>query len=173
LRSLGLAAFSVVGAYVVGMLVALPGAHADGSPNPTTSQTPAPEATYLAGRVVTAQNAPLIVDECSYHIQNDSAAPLASPGIEPRGTLFVRLKIHNPTPPKVVTDATVGFSIQDDSNRPIAAWNTTFGDVAAEDKTGRVFLFHHLLNLRPATMSCELLHVDFNDNTSWQYHNTD
>ena len=138
-----------------------------------TSPTPAPEATYIAGRVVTAPNAPLIVDECSYLIHNDSPAPLASPGIEPRGTFFVRLRIHNPSPLKVVNDATVGFSIQDESDRPIAAWNTTFGDVAADDTTGRVFLFHHLLNLRPATMSCELLHVDFNDNTSWQYHSTD
>jgi len=164
--------FSVVGACVFGSLVAFSGIQADGSPNSTASPTPAPEATYLAGRVVADPNAPLKVDECSYHIQNDSAAPLASPGNEPRGTLFVRLKIHNPSPLKVVNDATVGFSIQDESNRPIAAWNTTFGDVATEDKTGRVFLFHHLLNLRPATMSCELLHVDFNDNSSWQYQDT-
>lgn len=154
------------------MLVTPSRVHADASPSATSSPTPGAEENYLAGRVVTAPNAPLIVDECSYHIQNDSAAPLASPGDEPRGTLFVRLKIHNPSPLKIVSDATVGFSIQDQSDTPIAAWNSTFGDIDAVDKTGRVFLIHHLLNLRPATMSCELLHVDFSDNTSWQYQKT-
>lgn len=142
---------------------------ADASPSPAAA-TPAPDGTYLAGQVVAAQDAPLIVDACSFLIQNDSASPLPTLESQPLRTLSVDLRIHNPSPLKPVKDATVGFSILDDSNKPIAAWNTTFGDIDSVDKTGRIFSLHNLRNFRPATMSCELLHVDFADNTWWQNH---
>jgi len=163
------AASILVSAVVIRALAAPTPALADASPSPAAA-TPAPEGTYLAGQVVAAPEAPLIVDACSFLIQDDSASPLPTLESQPLRTLSVNLKIHNPSPLKSVRDATVGFSILDGSNKPIAAWNTTFEGIDAVDKTGRIFSLHHLRNFQPATMSCELLHVDFDDNTWWQNH---